>query len=127
MGGILDRHALIVVNGINEKASGVITRQRSTRSNSEESAIDFVIISSDLLESLVSIHIDEERKYVLTSITQAKKGIVRHESDHNSIVTQLNIKWESKNVPERIEMFNFNDVEGQQKFKGLTNNTNTLS
>ena len=61
-GGIIERHALTVANGIKEKSKGVVTRRRNTKTNSEESVIDFVIISSDLLKSLVSIDIDEERK-----------------------------------------------------------------
>ena len=96
LAGIIERHALVVANGIKGKLKGVITRHRSTRSNSEESAIDFVIISSDLTNALVSLHIDDERKSVLTSITHTRKGIVKHESDHNSILTQIIIKWEEK-------------------------------
>ena len=127
LGGIIERHALVVANGIKGKSKGVITRQRSTRSNSEESTIDFVILSSDLTNALVSLHIDEERKSVLTSITHTKKGIVKHESDHNSIITQINIKWEKKKEPDRIEIFNFKDIEGQKKFRELTHNTDILS
>ena len=116
LAGIIERHALVVANGIKGKSKGVITRHRNTRSNSEESAIDFVIISSDLTNALVSLHIDDERKSVLTSITHTRKGIVKHESDHNSILTQINIKWEKKKEPDRIEVFNFKDIEGQKSW-----------
>ena len=114
-----------MVNGVLKKPRGVITRTRSTTENSEESAIDFVLISSDILESLESMNIDEERTNVLTSITHTKKGRVKHESDHNSMITKLNIKWQTKNELERTEVFN--DKEGQIKFKELTENNNTLS
>ena len=127
LGGIIDRYALIVANGVKDKSRGVITRKRNTKTNTEESAIDFVIISSDLLKSLESITIDEERNNVLTSITNTKKGVIRQESDHNSIITKLNIKWEKKKESERIEVFNFKDKERLEKFKEITENTTQLS
>ena len=42
---ILDRHALIVLNGLPEKRTGIITRQRTTIDGVEKSVIDFVITS----------------------------------------------------------------------------------
>ena len=127
IGGIIHRYAIIVENGVKDKSRGVITRKRNTKTNTEESAIDFVIISSDLLKSLESITIDEERNNVLTSITNTKKGVIRQESDHNSIITKLNIKWEKKKESERIEVFNFKDKERLEKFKEITENTTQLS
>lgn len=47
--GIMERHALIVGNGIKEKTSGVITRKRTTLNGVEESAIDPILISEDLV------------------------------------------------------------------------------
>ena len=89
LSGIIERHALIVANGLKEKSEGVITRKRDANTNSEESVLDFVIISNDLLSSLLSVHIDEERKNVLTSITNTKKGVVRHESDCDKFVYKM--------------------------------------
>ena len=57
-----------------KKSSGVITRKRSTVQRIEESAIDFVCISCDLVNPLVSIDIDEGRNHVLTSITKTLNG-----------------------------------------------------
>ena len=61
LGGIVERHALIVANDVKEKSHGVITRKRTTINNSEESVIDLVVISNDLFKSLVSMNVDEER------------------------------------------------------------------
>ena len=83
LSGIIERHDLIVANGLSQKSSGVITRKRSTVHRTEESVIDFVCISCDLVNSLVSINIDEARQHVLTSITKTGNGTKRHESDHN--------------------------------------------
>ena len=127
LSGIIDRNALTVANGIEGRSTGVITRRRNTKTNSEESVIDFVMISIDLVQDLVSINIDEEKDHVLTSITNTKKGVVTHESDHNSIITQFDLKWEHKELEERIEIFNFKDEVGQKKFRQLTEDTHTLS
>ena len=127
LAGIIERHALIVANGVQAKSEGVITRKRSTVVNTEESVIDFVLISGDMLDLLVSIKIDEERNCVLTSITNSKKGIIKSESDHNSIITSFNIPWENKTDSERIEVFNFRDEKGLEKFKYITDNSTRLS
>ena len=89
--GIIERHALCVANGVASKSSGVITRCRNTIKGSEESVIDYVIVSDDMLPYLMSLQVDDQRKNVLTSITRNKKGTVRHESDHNSIVTKFSL------------------------------------
>ena len=48
LANILDRHALIVVNGLNQKCRGVITREKHTTDSIEKSVIYFVVMSSDL-------------------------------------------------------------------------------
>ena len=47
--GIIERHALVVANGVEGRTSGVIKRQRCTKTNTEESAIDLVLLSTDML------------------------------------------------------------------------------
>ena len=73
--GILARHALTVANGAKEKFSGVITRPKE---NIERSSIDLVCVSQDLLETLESIIIDEDKNYCLESIRKNEKC---HQSD----------------------------------------------
>ena len=127
LSGIIERHDLIVDNGIKSKCKGVITRKKITKTGIQESTIDLVVISSDMVDNLVSIQIDEDKEKVLTSVTPTKHGVVRHESDHNSIETEFNIKWEDKNERENTEVFNFNDEDGQTKFKYMTKNNTKLS
>ena len=121
---IVERNALIVPNGFNI-CEGVITRERSTADGRiEKSAIDMVIISDDLEEELVSIKIDEERKYVLNKIAKNKKGEVKKtESDHNIVETELNITWDRSIHKEKIEMYNLKNEIGQAKFKEHTDKT----
>ena len=65
---IIHNHGLVVGNSL-EKCKGTITRKRVTKFATEESIIDFVILSQDLIKDLEEIEIDEEREHVLTKIT----------------------------------------------------------
>ena len=56
----IKRNALIVANSLATKCSGVITRSRITEGRVEESVIDFVIISADLLDDIEKLIIDEK-------------------------------------------------------------------
>ena len=73
--GIINRHALIVANGITEKRTGVITRQRFTKEYEEKSVIDLVMLSPDLAVNMDKIIIDEEKNFTLESFTKTKKGV----------------------------------------------------
>ena len=112
---------------LQEKVSGVITRRRITVVRNEESAIAFVVISSDMAEELVEIVTDEDRDHVLTSLTKTKNGTKINESDQNSILTKFNLKWKAKEKDPKIEIFNLNDKEGQRKFQEMTSNNTKLS
>ena len=103
LSGIIERNALCVVNGLRGIVKGVITQKRVTKINTEASAIDMVIVSSDMVEHIVKMHIDEGRSNVLTSLTNTNKGVVKHESDHNSITTQFNINWTQKDKPKGLK------------------------
>ena len=84
---IIERHALFVLNGLKQKCVGLITIQRNTVDGVEQSVIDFVIMSSDLINHVEYMHIDDMRENVLTKLVKSKKGKKRHtkkvESDHN--------------------------------------------
>ena len=56
MDGIIDGHALCVVNGLTGKQKGVITRERHTVSGVERSVIDLVIMSSDMTKHIENNH-----------------------------------------------------------------------
>ena len=67
LAGIINRNVLIVINGLQGKISGVITRKRTTIDRVEESTIDIVVISSDLVEEVESVTTDEDTVHCLTS------------------------------------------------------------
>ena len=53
LAGIMERNALIVINGLEGKCKGLITRERHTVNSVEKSVIDFVIVSEDLVEQVI--------------------------------------------------------------------------
>jgi exonuclease III len=126
LANIMDRHALIVLNGLQEKRVGLITRERHTLTGIEKSVIDFVIMSSDLIKHVESIHIDEEREHVLTKIIKTKKHVKKTESDHNTIQTKINLPWQQKEALQ-VEIFNFKDTNSLKTFFKLTNETTQLT
>ena len=123
---ILDRHALIVLNGVQEKCTGLYTREKRTVSGVEQSVINFVIVSSNLINHVQSIHIDDKRLNVLTRLTKRgnHKNIVK--SDHNMIETKLNISWQSY-TDKPLEVFNFSNKESQNKFFKATHDTKAFT
>ena len=123
---IIERHSLIVCNG-SAKCSGTITRKRVTKQRTEESVIDVVLISSELKEHLVSVHIDEERKHVLSKIYKSKKGTRIKESDHNTILSHFNCMVATNNKKEKIQVYNLRNKECQAKFKAFTTKTKMFS
>ena len=126
LAGIIQRHGLVVANGLDAVCVGNITRRRVTSMSTEESIIDHVIISTDLVIELESVLIDEEGDHALTKMVKTKEGIIKKQSDHNSIITKFNISWNKKIKSERVEMYNLKNREGQTKFYELTNNNEEL-
>ena len=124
---ILRRHALYVVNSLEGKSRGVITRRRTTIDGEEKSTIDFVILSEDLVEIVESVRRDEEQVNCLTKFSKNKADTKVIKSDHNSIITKFNIKWRRDHRKDKIKLFNLKSVEGQEKFKILTSKPGILS
>ena len=66
---------MIVINGLTNKCTGTITRQRTTTDNIEKSVIDYVIVSRDLGKHIKNMHIDEDRLNVLTRSLRDRKNL----------------------------------------------------
>ena len=99
---IINRHGLVVANGLSDKCVGAITRKRVTKESTEESIIDHVLISEDLKNDLKSMHIDEERLNVLTKIVKTKKGVHKQLSDHNLIIVNFTVQWSRRVKKQRV-------------------------
>ena len=126
LANIVERHNLIVGNG-RDTCQGTITRQRTTSTRSEKSVIDLILFSSDMLQHLVNIYVDEARKYVLTKVVKKKNGVKMQESDHNPIVAEFSLKVNQTKEDDKLEMYNLKNKECQRTFKGYTTNTKMLS
>ena len=123
LAGIIQRHGLIIGN-THEKCHGLVTRKRIPKNTTEESIIDFVLLSEDLIENLDEIKIDDERKHVLTKIVRTKKEISKVESDHNTIFSKFRLKWNKKIIQKRQELYNLKNKECQDLFKEATKSEN---
>ena len=98
-----------------------------TKHRTEQSAIDIVLFSGDMLAHLVNIEIDENRKYVLTKVVNNKKGTRIQESDHNPIITEFKLQQKETKEDQKLELYNLRNKECQKKFKEYTTNTKMLS
>ena len=126
LAGIVERQHLVVVNGTNV-CKGKITRRRVAKNKIEESIIDMVIVSSDLINDIESLEIDEARNHLLTRISKTKKGVIKKESDHNVLITTFKDTFKTTDNKEKSEMYNLKNKECQKAFKAYTSNTNMLS
>ena len=127
LAAIINRHGLVVANGLVDKCEGVITRRRITKDSTEESIIDHVIITEDMENDMASLIIDEDRNYGLTNISKTKKGVKTSLSDHNPLISNFEIKWCRKTKSPRVEMFNLKDKTCQEKFKNMTSQIGKIS
>ena len=124
---LVERNALIVANSIPGICHGLITRRRTTEDGVEESVIDFVIISADLVSDLKELIIDEKGNHALTKITRKKNIVKKATSDHNVMLSKFNFRVTRKEPEKRIEVFNFKNKKNQLKFKDETSKDNRLS
>ena len=122
----LEQHPnLTVVNSL-ALCEGLLTRTRTREDRVEKSVLDFFVVCNRVLPFLTKMVIDEDKKYILTNYQAVRNGGKASDSDHNTQYIDLDLKLETVK-PERIEMFNFKDKEGQIKFKQLTSETSEFS
>ena len=122
LAGIINRQKLKVGNGL-KQCIGTITRQRSTVNGDEESSIDVVLFSEDLADLVEEVFIDTEGKHAMTKVNKTKTV----QSDHNTIVTKLKLKWNSEIKHQKTSIFNLKNKECITNYKEATTNNNNLS
>ena len=71
--------------------------------------------------------VDEEQNYILTRINQTKAGTTVKQSDHNVIITEIDIPWNKCIRKEKIEILNFKNKSCQEKFYEETSKNDYLS
>jgi hypothetical protein len=125
LAGIIERHYLIVANGT-DRSKGVITRRRITKTRTEESMIDIVAFSHDMVKHFVAFEVDEAKKHVLTKIAKTKRGTKKKESDHNVLLTEFDCQLGEPETNEKEEVYNLKNKECQKKFKTYTSKDKML-
>ena len=123
---VIENNGLIVVNGT-DRCSGVITRYRKTSVRTEESVLDFFIVCEKFFTFITRMVIDEARQFPLTkfSTKTGQKSIKL--SDHNTLILDLNIRWNSNDKMEkRQEIFNFKNSDQFNQFEMLTESNDEL-
>ena len=116
---------LTLVNSLH-LCEGLITRIRRAKDRIEKSILDFFIVCDKVRPYLTKMVIDESRQHVLTNFNPIRTGGKAIESDHNTEFLKLNLQCQ-KRKQERVELFNFKNVECQENFQILTSQTKKFS
>ena len=123
---LVESFNLLVVNST-EKCHGLVTRMKKVKNKIEESVIDYFIVCQDFFTFINMMTIDSERKFVLTKYTRKRDKSFITESDHNIMILDMKIPWESKMKEDRVEIFNLRNMDCQKEFYKNTNNGNKLT
>ena len=94
--------------------------------NFENSIIDLVLTSNNLFNQVINMQVFEQRENVLHRVIRNKNGDKKVESDHNNILTELNVDIPPPKL-KRKEFYNLKNKNGQKIFKNITSNTRMLS
>ena len=123
---IVNENGLIVVNG-SDLCSGVITRYRKTSTRTEQSVLDFFIVCEKFFTYITSMAVDEARRFALTKFSTKTGRKSVKPSDHNTLILELDIRWNSNEKEEkRQEVYNFKNEEQFQRFEMLTESDKDL-
>ena len=123
--GVVVRNNLIVCNGTT-LCQGLLTRARNTVNGQEASIIDFLIVCEELFSHMEGMIVDDQKKFSIESFTKSGSKVKVMKTDHNMLLGTFDININEKVFEQRREIFKYNDIEGQKKFKELTSN-DTLS
>ena len=126
MMGIIERKNLHIVNAM-QLCEGIITRYAVKDGKEEKAVLDYFIVCDKLVKFVTKMTIDEKRIHVLTKYctTKGQQEIV--ETDHNTLICELDIKYCREVQKKRIEVFNFKNEESQKSFLDETNNITKLT
>ena len=121
----LSTNDLTVVNSL-PICKGVNTRVVLRKNKLIESVLDFYVVCQRVLQSVVNMEIDVDRKYIVTNFNKVRKGGNITDSDHLTSNLTVNFKVIPQK-PHKIVTYNFRDKEGQEAFKESTSNTEEFS
>ena len=119
----MQRNPKLTILNAESVCEGLITRSRSVNQKIERSIIDFVIVCDKVLPFVTKFVIDEKKIYSLANYSSKQKITY---SDHNSLITDIDFKFENMK-PERRLIFNLKNAEGYIKFKEITSKKKSFS
>ena len=109
-----------------QKQEKLIPRKREYHCLNEKSILDLFIVCERVLPFVTKMNVDVKGEHQLTNF----KGISNRgkvtESDHSKIELEVSIQYEIQK-PQRVEAFNFKNIDCQEVFKEITTITSTLS
>ena len=106
---------LTIINSL-PLCEGLITRMRKTTKGVELSILDVFVTCNKILPFIQRMKIDEKRENTLTNFG-AKKVVGRViETDRNPFCLEIKLQY-STVKPERLEMFQFKNLQSQMMFK----------
>ena len=106
---IINRNGFNLVISLKEKCEGLITRKRTTIDGVEESVINCVIFSSDLISDLPKQVINEKRHHALSKIVKIKPPKIM-KSDHNVMLSLFKLTWNQNEGGEKETVYSINSV-----------------
>ena len=117
---LFQKYNLCLLNS-SDICQGTFTRIHECNKRIETSVLDYVFVSDDLQQHVVSMVIDEEKQFTPWRKLKASKRF----SDHCAIRFQVNNTiFTKEHYTKRIEVWNFNDPKGWEKFHSLTDSLN---
>ena len=125
LAGMISRQGLNIINKSSKCIGGPVTRRRTVNGKTEESCIDFILVSKELDSYLQSAAIDSSQLYALTKYTTTKGNPSVKRSDHFTLTATFDIKWSEKKPP-RKEIFKLRDENSLRKFYSVTTKSNKL-
>ena len=121
----LERNRNLIVANSLDTCEGLITRKRELKNKTEEAVLDFMIINEKLRPFVRKITIDENKEYKLINLAQLKQNNEFIETDHNSLILELEINGENCKI-KREEMLNLRNKANQEEFFEETNQNQEL-
>ena len=106
-----------------------ITRYRKTINSEEKSILDYFIVCKRFYSMVKSMIVDEERAFALTKYSGRTGNKSIKESDHNTLIIELNINWKNfldEPTADRIEINNFKNEKEFERFVNLSGDNKAL-
>ena len=90
---VINRQHLLLLN-VDRSCTGVITRERVTKTNTELAILDYMLVCEELYTFFETLMIDDQRKYTLTKYATTKGLKTKVISDYNPMFAKFSMKYE---------------------------------